>query len=138
MNTPSLSRVVASSVAALAGAIGLLGAATVPAAAQTIIGSWSGGGLIIFPSGEQEKARCRANFRQTGGGGIAMTGVCATASVRVSQSANLSRLTANTYSGDFFNTEYNLSGSIRIRVQGNKLNASLSGGGATAQFVLGR
>ena len=67
-----------------------------------------------------------------------MHGVCATASVRVSQSASLSRLTSTTYSGEFFNTEFNISGSIRIRMQGNKLNASLNGGGATAQFVLGR
>jgi len=58
--------------------------------------------------------------------------------VRVSQSASLSRLTSTSYSGEFFNTEFNISGSIRIRMQGNKLNASLNGGGATAQFVLGR
>ena len=123
---------------ALAGVLSVVGIAATPAAAQTIIGSWSGGGLIIFPSGEKERARCRATFRNVGGGGVSMNGVCATASVRVSQSASLSRLTSTTYSGEFYNTEYNLSGSIRIRMQGNKLNASLSGGGATAQFVLGR
>jgi hypothetical protein len=122
---------------ALVGGTGLLGGAS-PAAAQSIHGTWSGGGMIIFPSGEKERARCRATFRQSGGGGLSMHGVCATASVRVSQSASLSRQTSTTYSGEFYNTEYNLSGSIRIRLQGNKLNASLNGGGATAQFVLGR
>ncbi len=93
--------------------------------------------MIIFPSGETERARCRATFRNAGGG-LSMHGVCATASVRVSQSASLSRLTSTSYSGEFFNTEFNISGSIRVRLQGNKLNASLNGGGATAQFVLGR
>lgn len=128
------------SVAALAFAATVLGASVSPspASAQSILGSWSGGGTIIFPSGETERARCRATFRNTGGGGVAMTGICATASVRVSQSATLSRLTANTYSGEFYNTEYNIAGSIRIRLQGNRINASLSGGGASAQFVLGR
>ena len=121
------------SAAALAAAIGFFGIGATPAAAQNIVGSWSGGGTIVFPSGEQERARCRATFRNAGGGGLSMTGVCATASVRVSQTATLSRLTANSYSGDFFNTEYNLSGSIRIRLQGSRLNASLSGGGATAR-----
>jgi hypothetical protein len=48
------------------------------------------------------------------------------------------RLTSTTYSGEFHNTEYNLSGSIRIRIQGNKLTASLSGGGGTAHFVLAK
>lgn len=133
-----LSRIGSASVAALVGGIGLLGVATTPASAQSILGSWSGGGMIVFPSGEKERARCRATFRPTGGGGVSMNGVCATASVRVSQSASLSRLTANTYSGEFFNTEYNIAGSIRIRVHGNRLNASLNGGGGTAEFVLGR
>jgi hypothetical protein len=123
---------------ALVAVIGVVGATVTPAAAQSIIGSWSGGGMIIFPSGETERARCRATFRNLSGGSVSMQGVCATASVRVSQSASLSRLTSTTYSGEFYNTEFNLSGSIRIRMQGSKLNASLSGGGATAQFVLGR
>lgn len=140
MTIARLSHLGLGSLAALAVAAGVLGAGTTPspAAAQSILGSWSGGGMIVFPSGETERARCRATFRNAGGGGVAMTGICATASVRVSQSATLSRLTANTYSGEFYNTEYNIAGSIRIRVQGNRLNASLSGGGATAQFVLGR
>lgn len=122
---------------ALAGLMGVTGIAATPAAAQSIVGSWSGSGTIIFPSGETERARCRATFRNAGGG-VSMHGVCATASARVSQSASLSRLTSTSYSGEFFNTEFNISGSIRIRMQGNKLNASLNGGGATAQFVLGR
>lgn len=123
---------------AAAAALSVVSVTATPAAAQTIVGSWSGGGLIIFPSGEKERARCRATFRNVGGGGVSMHGVCATASVRISQSASLSRLTSTTYSGEFFNTEFNISGSIRIRMQGNRLNASLSGGGATAQFLLGR
>lgn len=123
---------------ALAVVVGVVGATATPAAAQSIIGSWSGGGMIVFPSGETERARCRATFRHLSGGSVSMQGVCATASVRVSQSASLSRLTSTTYSGEFYNTEFNLSGSIRIRLHGNKINASLNGGGATAQFVLGR
>ena len=123
---------------ALAGVIGVVGVTASPAAAQSIVGSWSGSGMIVFPSGETERARCRATFRNLSDGGVSMQGICATSSVRVSQSASLSRLTANTYSGEFFNTEYNISGSIRIRLQGSKLNASLNGGGASAQFMLGR
>jgi hypothetical protein len=123
---------------ALCATIGAAGVTSTPAAAQSILGSWSGGGTIIFPSGETERARCRATFRTAGGGDVSMQGVCATASVRVSQSASLMRLTSTTYSGEFHNTEYNLSGSIRIRIQGNKLTASLSGGGGTAHFVLAK
>jgi hypothetical protein len=68
-----------------------------------------------------------------------MHAVCATASLRVTQHAALARLTGGTYSGEFTNTEYGISGSIRIRVHGsNKLSASLNGGGASAQFSLNR
>ena len=124
--------------AALTVAAGLFGVAPSPASAQTIVGNWSGSGMIVFPSGEKERARCRATFRPAAGGDVTMTGVCATSSVRVSQSATLSRVTHNTYHGDFFNTEYGISGSIRLRLQGSRINASLNGGGASAQFVLGR
>lgn len=123
---------------ALTGALGLLAAGAGEAAAQSPVGSWAGGGTIIYPSGEKERARCRATFRSSGGGGLAMRAVCATASVRVIQNAALSRLTSSTYSGEFTNTEYGISGSIRIRIRGNKLSASLNGGGGSAHFSLNR
>lgn len=126
----------------LAGVVVALGAAVAasgPAAAQSLAGSWNGNGTIVYPSGERESARCRATFQNTGGGGVSMRAVCATASVRVVQTASLAKLTGNTFSGEFYNTEYNISGSIRIRMQGNnRLNASLNGGGGSAHFNMGR
>jgi hypothetical protein len=101
-------------------------------------GSWSGGGQIVFPSGETEKARCRASFRRSGGDSFGMSAVCATASARVQQSAEIVRVSGNRYRGEFFNQEFGLSGSIRITVNGNSLNASLTGGGGSASFSLSR
>lgn len=127
------------SAVALMGALGVLVTGTNSASAQSLAGTWAGGGTIVYPSGETERARCRATFRHSGGGGISMQAVCATPSVRVSQNAALSQLTQSTYSGEFTNIEYGISGSIRIRVlASNKLSASLNGGGATAQFSLNR
>jgi hypothetical protein len=123
---------------AIMGALALLTAGAGVAAAQSLVGSWAGAGTIIYPSGEKERARCRATFRASGGGGISMHAVCATASARVIQNADLSRLTSSTYAGEFYNTEYGIQGSIRIKVQGNKLSASLSGGGGSAHFSLSR
>lgn len=101
-------------------------------------GSWSGGGTVRFPSGDAERARCRASFRKRGGSAFAMTAVCATASARVEQTAFLQRTGANRFSGDFNNAEFGVSGSINVTVNGNSLSASLSGGGGSAQFHLGR
>jgi len=124
---------------ALAGALGMLALDVAPASAQSLVGSWAGGGTIIYPSGEQERARCRATFRQSGGGGVAMHAVCATASVRVTQSAALAQLTNSTYSGEFTNTEYGIQGSIRIKMHSSsRMSASLNGGGGSAHFSLNR
>jgi hypothetical protein len=110
----------------------------VPAAAQDLTGSWGGGGKIVFPSGETERARCRASFRRQGGNSFAMSAVCATASARVQQTAEVTRVTANVYRGEFFNQEHGIAGSIRITLRGDRLNASLSGGGGSAVFSLSR
>lgn len=101
-------------------------------------GSWSGGGQIVFPSGEKERARCRASFRRQGGSSYGMSATCATASVRVQQTAQVTRVSGNRYRGEFFNAEYGISGSVRITVSGNRLNASLAGAGGTAEFALSR
>jgi hypothetical protein len=120
-------------------AVGALIGAVVPALAQQvrIAGTWSGSGSVIFPSGSKESARCRATFSESGNG-ASMNASCATASARVNQSAELSRVGANRFIGDFHNAEYNISGSIRITVNGNTLSASLTGGGGTASFSLSR
>jgi len=124
---------------ALTGALGVLAAGAGEAAAQSLVGSWAGGGTIVYPSGERERARCRATFHRSGGGGVSMHAVCATASVRVIQNAALSQLTSSTYSGEFTNTEYGIQGSIRIKMHSNsKMSASLNGGGGSAHFSLNR
>ena len=131
-------------VKALAGAalsILIVGGAPVGSAlAQSpgLEGSWSGGGKIVFPSGESESARCRVNIRRQSSDSFGMNAVCATASARVLQSAELTRVSGNRFQGEFFNKEYGISGSIRVTVNGNRLNASLSGGGGTAQMALSR
>ena len=101
-------------------------------------GSWSGSGRITLPSGATESARCRATFRRQAGNTFGMIAQCATASVRVAQTAALARVGANRFTGDFYNAEYAMSGTIPITVHGNKLNASLSGGGGAEFFALSK
>jgi hypothetical protein len=119
--------------------LGALMFAVPQAAAQpaSLEGSWSGGGVVIFPSGDRESARCRATFRRAGTG-FGMNAVCATASARVAQSAQLARISANRFAGEFYNAEYSVSGSITITVRGNHISAALNGGGGSAHFNLSR
>ena len=67
-----------------------------------------------------------------------MNAVCATASTRVAQSAQVARISSRSYTGDFYNAEYSFSGAITISLQGNRLNATLIGGGGSAHFNLSR
>lgn len=101
-------------------------------------GAWSGSGKIIFPSGETEVARCKANFKKQGGDSYGMSAICATASTRVLQTANISRLTANRFSGEFNNPDFGITGSIRITLSGSRMSASLEGGGGKAEFSLSK
>jgi hypothetical protein len=138
------SRCAAGVVALMAAAALVIGAPASGTAQQAkgqsagLEGSWSGGGEIVFPSGETEQARCRASFRRSGGNSFGMSAVCATASARVQQSAELTRVSGNTYRGEFFNQEFGIQGSIRITVNGDSLDASLSGGGGSAEMNLSR
>ena len=102
-----------------------------------LVGSWSGGGTLTMPSGATERARCRATFYHAGPS-FGMDAVCATASTRVSQTANLRQVGPTRFAGYFHNPEYNVSGSIQISLHGDSLNAALEGGGGAGHFHLSR
>lgn len=114
-------------------------AATAPSAQQQslLAGAWSGGGTVTLRSGNVEKVRCRATFSQSGNG-ASMSASCANATARVTQTAELTRVSPTRYVGEFHNSEFNISGSIRITLSGNTLNASLSGGGGAASMTMNR
>jgi uncharacterized protein (DUF2147 family) len=107
-----------------------------PALAADLTGSWSGGGSVNYKSGSKEKARCRANFNKIGSSSYSMSATCATASGKVSQSATLRRTGDDSYSGSFSNPEYNITGSISIRVNGNSGSVSMSSDAGSAYLSL--
>lgn len=113
-------------------------AGSAPATAESsLVGNWSGGGTVRFPSGAVEKANCRATYRRSGSG-YTMSGVCATPSGRAEQTATLRRVSANKYAGDFHNPEYGMSGSISVTVSGNSQTVYLSSDSASASIRLRR
>jgi hypothetical protein len=125
----------------IAAGVAALGAAAfnAPAFADPgLSGAWNGSGSVMLPSGATEKARCKATFRKRGAAAYAMDAVCASTSAKVTQTASLDQVGPNRFAGDFTNAEFNVSGSINVTIKGNSLNASLSGGGATATFNLSR
>ena len=125
---------------ALLGTVTLCSVGGLPASAQDarIEGSWSGGGNVVFGSGARERATCRASFTQQSSRTYRMNAVCATASARVAQTASLRRVSADSFAGQFYNQEYNVSGSISVTVRGNRLDAALRSDSGSAHLSLGR
>jgi hypothetical protein len=68
-------------------------------------GAWSEGGTVSFTSGAREQARCRARFSRSGKDSYTVNATCATASGRAAQTARVSQVGNNRYSGSFYNSE---------------------------------
>jgi len=116
-----------------------LGARVASAEMASLDGAWSGGGSVTFPSGAKESARCRANFKKRGAERYLVSARCASASGKVEQSALLTYVGSNQFTGSFFNTEYKVDGTITVTVSGNSQNVSIvSPAGSSAYFRLSR
>ena len=104
----------------------------------TLAGSWNGGGWVSFASGNKERARCHAHYSRAGSSSYELNASCATASGKASQTATVHQTGPNRYSGSFHNSEYNVSGTIHVVVQGNSQSVTLHGDTASASLVLSR
>ena len=103
------------------------------ARAASLEGSWSGGGYVKPKSGNRERVRCRVSFSRQGAKVYAVSATCASASTTIRQTGQLSMVNANRFVGDFHNSQYDISGRVRVTVHGGRLNvtfSSASGGGA--------
>lgn len=100
-------------------------------------GTWSGGGSVMFGSGQAEKARCRATFSKTSKFSYDVAATCATPSGKVSQTATV-RGSGSNYRGTFYNADFDLTGSINITVSGRSQTVRLSSSKANAVLRLTR
>jgi hypothetical protein len=130
------------SVLGLTAVLGLaLAVPAAPARADmaNLDGAWSGGGSVKFPSGAREAARCRANFKKRGSESYLVDARCASASGKVEQSALLTHVGGNQFTGSFFNEEFKVDGTITVTVSGNSQTVSISSpAGSSANFKLTR
>jgi hypothetical protein len=119
-------------------AAGIVGSA--PAQAETNLdGAWSGNGSVVFPSGAKESARCRANFKRRGTDKYLVSARCASASGKVDQTATLTDVGGNRYSGSFFNAEFKIDGTITVTISGDSGSVAITSPvGSSAYFRLTR
>jgi len=119
-------------------AIGVVGLTCPSQAEPGLSGSWSGGGWVSLASGNRERARCRARYSRASSNSYRLRAVCATTSGKASQTATVYRLSRGRYRGTFYNTEFNITGTIRVVVRGRSQSVSLAGGGASASLRLSK
>jgi hypothetical protein len=111
-----------------------------PARAEiSLEGAWSGGGEVAFAvTGSRERARCRAHYKRRSKDSYAMQATCATASGKAAQTATLTRVGENRYRGNFHNSDYDITGTIFVVVNGNSQSVRLTSSSGSALFRLSR
>ena len=106
--------------------------------AAKLEGAWGGGGRVWFAPGGKEYAQCRAKYSPRSNERYVVTAVCATSSAWVVQTAFLRRVGDDRYRGTFVNRDYRVSGSIFIRVWGNRQTLRLTSSTGWAPIRLSR
>lgn len=101
--------------------------------AVSLEGSWSGGGYVAPKSGKRERIRCRVSFSRQSAKVFGVSATCASPSTTIRQTGQILMVNPSRYVGDFYNSQYDISGRVRVTVQGSRLNVTFSsanGGGA--------
>lgn len=109
----------------------------VPASADSLRGTWRGGGTVTYSNGSQERATCRANFKPSGRGAYDATASCSSRTGTVTQEAFL-RGRGNRYRGTFYNPEFDTTGNIQLNVSGGSMVARLTSSRGSAVIRLSR
>lgn len=123
-------------VLAIAG-VGVLGATSAgQAESGGLEGSWKGGGWVSI-AGNRERAHCHVHYTPAGSQ-YSLNATCATDSGKVSQTARVHKAGDHAYKGSFYNSEYDVSGQVRIIVRGNTQTVTLTSEGGTALLTLTR
>jgi hypothetical protein len=117
-----------SRIANLSAAVGLsFFALALPVSADPLSGTWSGSGYVKPSKGERENVRCRVSYSPAGSKVVSVTATCASSSITLHQTGELSMVSPGRYVGDFYNAEYDVSGRIQVSVSGSSQTVTLSG-----------
>jgi hypothetical protein len=93
---------------------------------EPLRGTWSGSGTVEPAGGQREMVRCRVSYSPQGSKVVAVSATCTSASTTIRQTGQLSMVTPNRYVGDFYNSEYDISGRIRVSVSGSSQTVTFS------------
>jgi hypothetical protein len=107
-------------------------------AASMLEGTWTGGGYVQPANGERERVTCKVVYRQISDKLHSVTATCATASMKIVQTGELTTVREDRYIGDFANIDYKVFGRVRVVVKGNSQNVTFSSEVGTGTLALKR
>ncbi|MEO1206060.1 MAG: hypothetical protein AAFV45_06985 [Pseudomonadota bacterium] len=125
-------RQVFSFVIIAAGLVLPVGAAT----AAPLEGSWSGAGTVNPSSGQPERVRCRVNYSRQTAKVYNVSATCASASASLRQTGTLLRVRSNRYVGDVYNSDFDISGRLKVTVKGRKQIVTFTSSAASGRLNL--
>jgi hypothetical protein len=107
-----------------------------PARADRFEGLWRGSGYVDPAEGQRERVRCRVVYTRLSAERYGVTARCATQAVNIDQVGEVRRTGRNSFSGTFYNSEYNVRGQIRVQVSGNRQSVSLRSSQGSGSLTL--
>ncbi len=108
----------------------------IPASAAPLEGSWRGSGFVNPKSGNREKVRCKMSYKRESTKVFRVTAVCASPSAKIRQTGELLKINPNLYVGDFYNGEYDISGRVRVILNGHHQTVSFSSPNGSGRITL--
>ena len=110
----------------------------VQAQSHKLEGPWRGGGHFKPKSGSRETVKCRVSYSKITDKIFSVSGICANASSTVRQSGEILKVGRNSYVGDFKNMNFDVSGRIRVKVNGSRQTMTLISESVTGSLSLSR
>ena len=106
------------------------------AAAVPLEGEWRGKGTVQITKGAQENLSCRVKYSPQSSGVYDFHAVCASASVRIIQTGVVSKATDTSYLGTGHNAEWDVSGRVRIEINGQKQTVTVTASQGSGRLTL--
>ncbi|WP_141702039.1 hypothetical protein [Methyloceanibacter stevinii] len=108
------------------------------ASAAALAGEWSGEGTVTQTEGPTEKVRCRVSYKQESAKVFGVVAQCASTSKMMKQIGELLEVRPGVYTGEFILTQYDVSGRVRVVVEGETQTVTFKSPRGEGEVILNR
>ncbi|MEM7399586.1 MAG: hypothetical protein AAGF48_09070 [Pseudomonadota bacterium] len=99
-------------------------------------GTWKGSGTMQAMDNPPQKLNCRINYKRETDTIFKLAAKCATISTSINQTGQLLRVNPGVYVGEFHVASYDISGRVRVVIEGNTQTMSFKSSRANGTVTL--